>query len=177
MKTLWLLLLLSEVASGQQVWDYSDGTSAFTTQVVLAQTLPQNGTTNVTPTSVNFSGIGLTGFTSQFGFIFEPGFVGTPVFQFTTVNGAITAFDMALNMTTPGTNTPTNLMLTLSSQGDSYFQQTYGEGCEFSACLPLSATSAPGTWVDPPIGAPEINIVVAVSALTLLLGCVAILKS
>jgi hypothetical protein len=176
LKVLWILILvtLGFQAHAQQIWNYSDGNSAFDTQITLASALPQNGTVQVTPQSVSF-GLGLSGFTSQFGFIFEPGFVGTPVFQFTTVNGAITSFDMALNMTTPGTNTPTNLMLTLSSQGDSYFQQTYGEGCEFSACLPLSATSSPGTWTDPH-AAPEMDMLVAITGITLLFGCVAILK-
>jgi len=177
-----LLLLLCGVASAQETLTYSDGDSIFTTSLVLSQALPQNGTVDVSPTAVNFGG-SLVGFTSPYGFIFEPGFVpvysGTaaqvsPVYQFTMTNGQITAFDIALNLTTPG-NSPTNLTLILSSAGDSYFEQLTGFQCEDQSCNPIIAASAPGTW-DPPTKAPEFNISMAITGITLLFGCVAVLK-
>jgi hypothetical protein len=166
------LLMGSVAAHADETLDYSDGNPVFNTTLVLSASLPQTGTVDVVPASVNFSGIGLTGFTSPYGFIFEPGFVGTPLFQFTTVNGAITAFDMGLNMTEPGTNSPTNLMLTISSSGDSYFEQQTGFTCEFNSCNPMTASSAPGHWT----GAPEIDPASAGGAIALLLGGVAVLK-
>jgi hypothetical protein len=177
MKTMIALALLSGVASGQQVWNYSDGNSLFDSQITLASPLPQNGTVDVSPTSMNIAGI--WGFTvPSIGFLSEaPG--GAPTFQLTMVNGQIAAFDMGFAFTTQGTNSPTTFDVTISSQGDSYFQQTNGFQCEAGppACTAIVATNAPGTWVDPPAhAAPEMGSA-GLAALTLLLGCVAILKS
>jgi hypothetical protein len=181
MKTIIALALLSGVASGQQVWNYSDGNPLFDSQITLAFPLPQNGTVDVSPTSIAFSAVsGSTTFAGVFygQMIYEPGFepITAPIYQFTTVNGAITAFDVALNMGEPGTNSPTLLQLTLSSQGDTLYEQLTGAACEYTACNPVTASSAPGTWVDPPAhAAPEMGSA-GLAALTLLLGCVAILK-
>jgi hypothetical protein len=176
MKKLLALVLLSGVASGQQVWNYSDGNPLFDSQITLAAALPQNGTVDVSPTSMNIAGI--WGFTvPSIGFLsLAPG--GAPTFQLTMVNGKIAAFDMGFAFTTQGTNSPTTFDITISSQGDSYFQQTNGFQCEAGppACMAIVAASAPGTWVDPPTKAPELGTSAGV-ALTLLLGCIAILKS
>jgi len=170
-KALWLLLLttIGFSAYAQQVWNYSDGNPLFDSTITLASALPQNGTVDVTPTSMNIAGI--WGFTvPSIGFLSEaPG--GAPEFQLTTTNGQITAFDMGFGFTTQGTNSPTTYDVTISSQGDSYFQQTNGFQCESSPCAAITATSAPGTWVDPPShAAPEIDWTRAGLALTLLGG-------
>ena len=177
MKTLLALCFFCSVANAQQTWTYADGNADFTAEIVLPQALPQNGTTDVNPTSVAF-GMGLTGYVSPYGFVYGPGFVdATPaVYQFMTVNGAITAFDIALNLVTPGGNTQTAMTLNLSSfAGDSYTQVTYGWECSFSPCNPVSATSAPGVWVDPPTTVPE--IAPSAEALVLLLGALAMARS
>jgi hypothetical protein len=174
---LWILLLLTLGfnARAQQVWDYSDGNSLFDSTITFASALPQNGTVDITPTSFNIAGI--WGFTvPSIGFLTEaPG--GAQTFQITTTNGQITAFDIGFGFTTQGTNSPTTYDVTISSQGDSYFQQTNGFQCEGGppACAAIIATSAPGTWTDPH-AAPEMDMLVAITGITLLFGCVAILK-
>jgi hypothetical protein len=172
MKTLSLsfALLLGTAASAQETLTYSDGNPIFDASITLATPLPANGTTDASPVAFTFtpvSGVQLEGT-----LVYEPGFepVTTPLYQFTTLNGAITTFDVSLNMTEPGTNSPTNLMFTISSNGDSYFEQQSGAACEFNPCLAMTATSAPGKW-----NVPEIDSSGAAAALTLLCG-VLILK-
>ena len=176
LKVLWILLLVSLgfQAHAQQVWNYSDGNALFNSTITLASQLPQNGTVDVTPTSMNIAGI--WGYTvPTIGFLsLAPG--GAPTFQFTMTNGQITAFDIGIGFTTPGTNSPTTYDVTISSQGDSYFQQTSGFDCAPNGCPAISATSTPGTWVDPR-AVPEIDMLVAITGITLLFGCVAILKN
>jgi hypothetical protein len=184
-KVLWILLLvtLGFDARAQQDWTYTDGNPIFATQIDLSQALPQNGTVDVSPSSIAFSAVsGSTTFAGVFygQMIYEPGFepITVPIYQFTAVNGAITAFDVALNMGEPGTNSPTLLQLTLSSQGDTFYEQLTGAACEYTACNPVTASSAPGTWVDPPAhAAPEFDPRKAIEALVLLSGLALILKT
>jgi hypothetical protein len=178
MKWILALALFSGVAGAQQVWDYSDGNALFDSTITLASALPQNGTVDVSPTSMNIAGI--WGFTvPSIGFLSEaPG--GAPTFQLTMTNGQITAFDMGFGFTTQGTNSPTTYDVTISSQGDSYFQQTNGFQCESGppACAAIVATSAPGSWADPPAhAAPELDASRAGLAMTLFAGLVLVLKA
>jgi hypothetical protein len=174
LKVLWVLILvtLGFPAHAQQIWNYSDGNTLFDSTITLASALPQNGTVDVTPTSMNIAGI--WGFTvPSIGFLsLAP---EAPTFQLTTANGQITAFDIGFGFTTPGTNSPTTFDITISSQGDSYFEQQSGAACEFNPCTAMTATSSPGTWTDPH-AAPEMDMLVAISGITFLFGCVAILK-
>jgi hypothetical protein len=157
-----------------QTWNYSDGDPDFNAVIVLAAPLPQNGTVDVTPLTVNFAPV--QGVTQDGTMFYTPGFEPTvaPVYQFTTVGGQITAFDVSLTMGTPGTNTPTYLTYTLSSQGDSYTEQSYGYDCPAVGCPTYSATSVPGTWTDPPASVPELSQDLA--AVLVLVGLLAVLR-
>lgn len=175
---IWILaaLLFTAAAQAQQTWDYSDGNAGFSGDVVLSQALPANGTESVTPSSFSLAYAWLNDGKGTFQS------VAAPTFQFTTVNGAITAWDVSLNLAELGTNTPTYLNFNLSNQGDSYVSQTIGAGCmptpwQANPCPTLTVSSAPGSWVDPPAaGAPELDPSSSASALTLLMGAFLVLR-
>lgn len=173
-------LLAAGAASAQQTLSYTDGNPEFNASISLASGLPENGTTDVTPTAFNF--VPVQAYTEFGGLVYTPGFEPTvaPLYQFTTVNGQITAFDVSLVMNTGPSSTPTELTYTLSSTaGDSFYELTYGAGCEVGTqdvCFPQSASSAPGTWVETPPTVPELYASSAWTGLMLLIGGMAVMR-
>jgi hypothetical protein len=172
-------------ASAQETLDYSAG--IFSGQVTLNGPLPENGNdTIVAPTEFNFPGIGFgasynylcTGCGYALGGMSE---YGGASFEFTTLNGHITAWDIDIDFTgTPGTNTQTSLYATISNTGDAYTQQAFGASCmpaqgQPNPCPPVSAgTSNVGGWTT---AVPEIDQSVALSGMMLLLVGVTVLRS
>ena len=172
-------------ASAQETLDYSAG--IFSGQVTLNGPLPENGNdTIVAPTEFNFPGIGFgasynylrTGCGYALGGMSE---YGGASFEFTTLNGHITAWDIDIDFTgTPGTNTQTSLYATISNTDDAYTQRTFGASCmpaqgQPNPCPPVSAgTSNVGGWTT---AVPEIDQSVALSGMMLLLVGVTVLRS
>ncbi len=171
------------VTSAQETLDYSAG--IFSGEVTLNGPLPENGNdTIVAPTEFNFPKIG---FGASYNYIC-PGCgyalagmseYGGASFEFTTLNGHITAWDIAINFTgTPGTNTQTSLYATISNTGDSYTQQSFGYYCspapgQPNPCPPMSGgNSNVGGWVA---AVPEIDPS-SIGGLMLLAGGLAVLR-
>jgi hypothetical protein len=159
--------------------DYSDG--AFSGIVILSAPLPQNGNDiSVSPSEFNFPAMGYGASYNYFcpgcGYaLADMSEFGGASFQFTTVNGRISAWDIDIDYTgTPGTNTQTSLYATISPLGDSYTQLTFGFACtpppgQPSPCQPITvSTSSAGVWTTASV--PEIDPASTATGLTLLLG-------
>jgi hypothetical protein len=187
MKVLMLAVLLTTPTFAQVTWDYTGAPMTETTNyasgafanstvsisgdVVLAEALaPNEADQIVTPTSFNlgnaFSNADDIALSSQF--------------SFSTTNGAITAWDIVMQ----GESGNTMFGETISSSGDSYYQNWNVPSCQFvnqnsTECSHSSASnSTPGAWVDPPLAkaAPELSASGG-QALTLLLGSIVLLNS
>jgi hypothetical protein len=105
---------------------------------------------------------------------------GSASFAFTTNNsGAITSWDVYLHLNIASTNSPTENTIVLGPSGDTYT----GSGSSPSVCrLPGGCTqflqesnTTPGSWTVAH-QAPEIDPASAASDLTLLFGCLAVLR-
>jgi hypothetical protein len=151
MKILLALLFLCTAAQAQQTtYVYTGqpmGSNIATGTVVLAQPLPANGTSVVTPVSYSFTGN--LGVNTQDADPIET--YPSLVFSFTTVNGVITAWDIELSL---GTG-QTTASISVTSAGDSYLLQslsggdcTAGHGCILPPPIVASNTT-PGTWSMP----------------------------
>ena len=103
-----------------------------------------------------------------------------PSFQFTTVNNAVTAWDVAIDVSTPGTAYPINIAFSLNAAaGDSFLEASNRQCNDLGCTAPIvfaSATGAPGSWVDPPISVPEIEAKGAVGTFLLLAMGLAIVR-
>jgi hypothetical protein len=169
--------------SAQETLDYSAG--IFSGEVMLSAPLPQNGSNiSVSPTEFNFPEIG---YGASYNYLC-PGCgyalagmseIGGASFLFTTLNGHISAWDIGIAYTgTPGTNTETSLYATISNTGDSFIQQSFGYSCmpqsgQPNPCPPVAASSSRvGGWT----AVPEIDSSLALSAMMLLAGGVAVLR-
>jgi hypothetical protein len=180
------LLVGPMVAKAQmETLDYSEG--IFSGVVTLSTPLPQNGTNiAVSPTEFNFAQLG---WGASYDYIcpscgYSLGGMleyGGASFSFSTVNGRVSAWDIDIDFTgTPGTNTQTSLVATISNSGNSFVQETFGAGCQPQPgqpppCQPIKATSkAVGVWTETS-SAPEIDPVSTSAGLTLLLGSLSLL--
>ncbi len=145
----------------------------LTGSVVLGTALGQNGEFVVTPLSYTFS---LDGKVVISGKSSAPSANQGASFDFTTTNGVVTDFDVALSLVkTKGTAT-TALGITLSStQGDVY-EAEYSKG--IISDLTEGVSSGGGTWTvkGGGIAAPEMDPSSALAALTLLAGGVLVLR-
>lgn len=182
------LLSASAYAQGE-TWDYTNSNADFDASMTLSQALPENGTTDVTAaltalnTNTYLGEYTVPGEGMQFGGGLQVSYGTTPVLQFTTTNGAITAYDLEFNMYTPGTNTGASETYILSSaNGDYWTQVVSGLGCmpppggsPPPQCIPMTATGTGGSWVDP-AAAPELDVSRAGIALTLFAGLALVLR-
>jgi hypothetical protein len=163
---------------------YSEG--IFSGNVTLSAPLPEDGTFSVSPIEFNFPGMGAeynypcSGCGYGLGGMGE---FGSASFSFTTDDGRISAWGIAINFSgTPGTNTQTSLYASITPGNDSFTQQTFGVACapppgQPSPCQPISVSSSTlGVWTEKTIGAPEIDPTSAASALTFLFGGLAVLR-
>ena len=184
MKTLIALLLLASTAHAQQTWDYTGsimtGTQTgigesptpvqITGDMVLAQALnPNQANQIVTPTSFNFGGPLQPEWTSN---------AGSPVFSLTTVNGAITAWNISMFAYAPGTEE----MLQSTQGGDHFESNTFGGACGWQGnCGAYNAVSmSGGVWTDPQtrkVQAPELDWSQFATAMTLLCGTALVINT
>ena len=102
------------------------------------------------------------------------------IFSFSTVNGAITAWNVAIS-NYPGGSMQESVALTNKGEQYSYLYQT--PSCAFVGnCTNYSASSSGGgMWVDPPslktkVNAPELDLSQLASAMTLLCGIGLVMK-
>ncbi len=184
----WLAaaLLIGPLAAQAQVTlDYSNGD--FSGTITLNTPLPQNGhDILVSPSEFSFGNLGYgAGYDSlcpscgyTLGGMVE---YGGATFQFSTVKGHVSAWDINIDFTgTPGTNTQTLLDATISNSGAWYTQETFGAACEPapgqpSPCQPISeSVKQAGTWTA--TVAPEIDPASAIAGLTLLVGSLGVLR-
>jgi hypothetical protein len=168
MKFFALLLLFSTATSAQQTWNFTSGamtvvsgsgpTGPITGTVTLATPLPANGATLVTPTSFSFA--------SPLGFL-NSAFLAaqsnpqtqngnaSASFSFVTVNGQITAWTVIINSLWGQSQGGDEYeYLTLSSSSGNNYQGSFDSlgpcNAGVATCYTVEATSAAGTWVDPP---------------------------
>lgn len=179
-------LLLAPLCFAQQTWDYTgavmvgtssglyigDAPTSIAGDVVLAQALnPNQANQIVTPVSYAFIGLPMLSST-----MFQSGLLPTPVFEFSTKNGAITSWDVALY----GSGGAYADVLSVTTKGDSFQSSEYDGPCgaEHNCGIYTVSNSVAGAWADPPgksvAQAPELSTNVA--ALTLLICGVAVLK-
>ncbi len=144
----------------------------LTGTVVLGTALGQNGDFVVTPLSYTFS---LDGKVVISGKASAPSANQGASFDFTTTNGVVTDFDVALSLVkTKGTAT-TALGITLSSTGGDLYEADYSKG--IISDLTEGTSSDGGSWtVKGGIAAPEMDPSSALAALTLLAGGVLVLR-
>jgi hypothetical protein len=156
---------------------YSLG-QAISGSITLASSLAPNMNDGaVIPTSLLFTDGNLVtvGMGGPFQLTNAPGTSGSPdVFHFwTNASGQITNWNFSLYAFTPGTNSPEVVTIASTPSGD---QATFTQFSNSGAFGTASASnSEAGAWTPvSSVGVPEINGASAGSALTLLLGCLAV---
>jgi hypothetical protein len=177
MKKIILLALFAGAVSAQETWNYTDANSAFDGYVTIAQPLAVNGTETVSLTGFGFNDL-LLGSPNGISMIggFQNDAPGAPQITFTTDNGAVTAWSANWAFGVPGTNSPTDLTLSLSPSADLYTITPMGYACmppypgAASPCHTTTLTGSGGAWT----AAPELSQDAA--ALTLLVGGLLVLR-
>ena len=157
---------------------YSLGES-ISGSITLASALgPNLNDVAVVPTSLLFTdgNLGTVGQGGPFQLTNAPGTSGSPdVFHFwTNASGQIINWNFSLYAITPGTNSPEVFTVASTNSGD---QATFTQFSSSGAFGTASASnSEAGAWTPvSSVGVPEINGTSAGSALTLLLGCLAVI--
>jgi hypothetical protein len=163
---------------GSTVPSYSLG-EAISASITLASSLaPNSNDVAVIPTSLVFTdgNVGTVGPGSPFQLTNAPGPSGSPdVFHFwTNASGQITNWNFSLFAITPGTNSPEAFTVASTPAGDqATFTQFSSSGVFGTA---FASNSEAGAWTPvSSVGVPEINGASTGSALTLLLGCLAVI--
>lgn len=192
MKVLAIIFLaaLATGAHAQQTWDYTgaamtgtssglyvgDAPTSIAGDVVLANALNPNAVNQVvTPVAYAFTGLPMLSSS-----MFQSGLLPAPVFEFSTQNGAVTSWEVAL-YGSGGAYTDT---LTITAKGDSFQSLEYNGMCaaEHNCGIYNAVNTTAGAWVDPPstkisARAPELSSNGLASGLVLLLGGIAVLSS
>jgi hypothetical protein len=130
-------------------------------EVTLSTPLAANGTQTVTPASFNFqSASGLlnsTWFAEGNQLIGPDSEVGQ--FTFTTVNGAITGWDVNLSAIQGLGHAVLSESLSSTVQGDTYTNSIFQSACDFvpdGGCYTVQAQSnTPGQWTPSPVPLPS----------------------
>jgi hypothetical protein len=155
-----------------------------TGEIVLSAPLGDNlNNVAVNPVSYAFDSTNALGafyLTSQGPFHGAPGNDGTFVFS-TNAAGVLTGWNINVyGGIFAGTNSPSNAYVSISNAGDAFAAGTSTPSCASprgGPCYQIrESNSSPGTFVSSGARAPEIDPRSAMSALTLLLGGLAVLR-
>jgi hypothetical protein len=147
----------------------------LTGDVVLASALnPNQANQVVTPLSYSFAALSSATVDQS-----NQGVVAS--FDFSTVNGKITSWDVELNSGTYASVAVGQYIESITPQGDVFTYTTHDAACGSPGEMPgdcftaTSTSTAPGTWTST-AQAPEISPASAASGLTLLLGGLAVIR-
>jgi hypothetical protein len=156
------------------------GLPGLTGDIILASALnPNEANQIVTPMSYNFGDLlsSATVDTSNQGVVAS--------FDFSTVNGQITGWNVELNSGTYGSTGLLQEIESLTPQGDSYTYSVRTSACgtpgAVGECFTVTSVStSAGSWVDPPSGgiaqAPEMDPAGFAGMGLLLLGSLAVMR-
>jgi hypothetical protein len=177
---LLLGLLLAPLVFAQEEITYT-GVS-MTGVIQLGQTLADNSTQAVTPTSFNFGSIADSNDLTPINQSNDP----TAMFQFTTNStGEITAWSIGVANNIALGNTYVGQSLISTPAGDTYSAYLTAPSCAYAPgeCYHERVVSGAGVVVDPPsasltsvVKAPEIDWSRAIAAVTLLCGFTLVLR-